>query len=174
MPNWNENRVVIDAPVEEVLKYFVQVKPEVGWKYRMFNMHLLFPDRFPEDDADWEKNWDYDWSVENTGSKWSPSVSIMDEGDEVVLVYDSARTPNNLTLLKLSELTGWWIKNEYEEEGVWFEGIYICENADVLTDEQGDFCPLCVVCEKKYWASEIDMIWEYSEWICKCCQHKSP
>ncbi len=90
MPNWNENRVIIDAPIEEVLGYFVPIKPKVGWEYRMFNMYLLFPGRFLEDDADWEKHWDYDWSVENTGSKWSPSVSIADEGDEVILTYDSA------------------------------------------------------------------------------------
>ncbi|MBL4746218.1 MAG: hypothetical protein JKY08_07595 [Flavobacteriaceae bacterium] len=62
---------------------------------------------------------------EHTGSKWSP---VIDDGDDFTqLQYESAWSPNNETLLKLSEITGWKITNEYEEPGVGFEGTYICE-----------------------------------------------
>jgi hypothetical protein len=48
MPNWNTNNVVIYAPIEEVKAYIVQTNndPE-GF---MFNMHLLFPERYPASD----------------------------------------------------------------------------------------------------------------------------
>ena len=68
MPNWNYNHVCIEVPPKEVEKFLVSTK-----KNRlMFNMHLLFPERFWPDDLDWDINWDYDWAVENTGTKWFP------------------------------------------------------------------------------------------------------
>jgi hypothetical protein len=36
------------------------------YKQLVFNMHLLYPEMFDENDLDGEKNWDYDWAVENT------------------------------------------------------------------------------------------------------------
>ena len=51
MPNWNNNIVVIDAPIEAVKAYIVQTKkdPKDPDEF-MFNMHLLFPERFPASD----------------------------------------------------------------------------------------------------------------------------
>jgi len=37
------------------------------------------------------------------------------------LIYETAWSPNNGTLEKLHELTGWMIVNEYEEPGIGFE-----------------------------------------------------
>jgi hypothetical protein len=45
MPNWNSNIVVIYAPIEAVKTYLV----ETADAYE-FNMHLLFPDTFPDSD----------------------------------------------------------------------------------------------------------------------------
>jgi hypothetical protein len=51
MPNWNNNIVVIYAPIEAVKSYIVQTKkdPKDPDEF-MFNMHLLFPERFPASD----------------------------------------------------------------------------------------------------------------------------
>ena len=51
MPNWNNNIVVIDAPIEAVKAYIVETKkdPKDPDEF-MFNMHLLFPERFPASD----------------------------------------------------------------------------------------------------------------------------
>ena len=48
MPNWNNNIVVIYAPIEAVKAYIVQTKKDPD--EFMFNMHLLFPERFPASD----------------------------------------------------------------------------------------------------------------------------
>jgi hypothetical protein len=62
MPNWNYNSVTIHAPLKEVMKYLIHGE----YKQLVFNMHLLYPEMFDENDLDGEKNWDYDWAVENT------------------------------------------------------------------------------------------------------------
>ena len=121
MPNRTRNEVTIYATPAQVKEYLFQM-PEPG-TYE-FNMHKLFPEKFPEGDELGRGNWDYDWMIENTGSKRLPTVELSDEDNNVVntiLYYDSARTPNNGTLERLHEITGWTIISEYEEEGREFE-----------------------------------------------------
>lgn len=72
MPNWNSNSVAIHAPLNAVKAYLVH-KHEDAY---MFNMHKLFPDKFSAEDPTGELTWDYDWAVDNTGSKWFPEVYI--------------------------------------------------------------------------------------------------
>ena len=146
MPNWNYNSVEIHATQVALKTYLV---PKDDGTYR-FNMHLLFPDRFPETDPIGEANWDYDWAVENTGSKWFPEVELCSDETCIMswLHYDTARAPNNETLRRLHELTGWTITNEYEEPGVGFEGTFNCRDGDCHNDER-DYQPLCDVCQEK-------------------------
>ena len=119
MPNWNYNSVEIHAPIEAVKEWLVP-KDESSFE---FNMHKLFPETFPADDPTGSMSWDYDWFVNNTGSKWAPDVDLCTDEDPTVtyLSYDTAWAPNNLTLMRLYELTGWTIVNEYEEPGMGFE-----------------------------------------------------
>ncbi len=119
MPNWNYNSVEINAPIEAVKEWLLP-KDEHTFE---FNMHKLFPETFPADDPTGSKNWNYDWFVDNTGSKWAPEVQCCEGStpDVTYLNYDTARAPNNLTLRRLHQLTGWIIVNEYEEPGVGFE-----------------------------------------------------
>jgi Ferredoxin-like domain in Api92-like protein len=124
MPNWNENFVRVEAPFIEVIKYLVEDDEEKD-TYR-FNMHQLFPERFCDCDLTGEKTWDYDWANEHTGSKWFPTVSIEDQGEATELIYDTAWSPNNLTLQRLHEKTGWMIKNAYEESGMAYAGEFVC------------------------------------------------
>jgi hypothetical protein len=113
MPNWNYNSVEIHAPIEAVKEWLVP-KDERTFE---FNMHKLFPETFPPDDPTGSKTWNYDWFVDNTGSKWAPDVEISESDSELTFLnYDSARTPNNGTLQRLHELTGWTIRNDYREE----------------------------------------------------------
>jgi hypothetical protein len=62
MPNWNYNSVTVHAPLKEVMKYLIQDE----YEQLVFNMHLLYPEIFDENDLDGQKNWDYEWAVENT------------------------------------------------------------------------------------------------------------
>ncbi len=84
-------------------------------------MHRIFPEYFDKNDADGWDGWNYDWAVGTTGSKWFPTIHYVDEGNPTVLGYETAWTPNNGTLQRLSEITGWEIENEYEEPNMEFE-----------------------------------------------------
>jgi|JRYI01.1.fsa_nt_gb hypothetical protein len=118
MPNWNYNSVKIHASTEAVKERLVAE----GNHYR-FNMHKLFPAEVSAADPTGLEFWSYNWFIENTGSKWPPEVYINDIGCEDIthLIYETAWSPNNGTLEKLHELTGWMIVNEYEEPGIGFE-----------------------------------------------------
>ena len=113
MPNWNENRVTIHAPCDEIKTWLLAGSDDTYF----FNMHRLYPERAPTDDPCGDATWDYDWFVENTGSKWPPFILLAssDDGQKTLLYYDTARTPNNQLLERWHRLTGWHLINEYEE-----------------------------------------------------------
>lgn len=160
MPNWNYNAVEIHAPKAAVMERLVlhPGNPECGTgEHYRFNMHKLFPETFPADDPMGEKNWDYDWFVDNTGSKWAPEVYVSENehADVTYLNYDTARSPNNLTLRRLHEKTGWFIRNDYEEEGMQFSGSFTCDEHGV-TDEEHEYQTTCEICEEKKPDEEYD------------------
>jgi hypothetical protein len=92
-------------------------------------MHLLYPEMFDENDLDGEKNWDYDWAVENTWSKWFPEIFHIHEKEENITIvnYQTARSPNNWLLLRLHKLLDKVIINYYREPLMHIEWYYICE-----------------------------------------------
>ena len=169
MPNWNSNGVAIHAPLEAVKAYLV---PQADDTY-LFNMHLLFPDRFPVVDPTGEINWDYDWAVDNTGSKRFPDVTIDRCGPKAptLLNYDTARAPNNDLLGRLHEMTGWPIDNVYEEPGAGFEGTFSC-NKGICTDEPREYQPRCNVCDQKHPASRYTI--DPDRCVCDRCWKLDP
>lgn len=168
MPNWNFNDVTIDAPEGDVHTFLVRDKNE----YR-FNMHKIFPETFGSEDATGDDGWDYDWACDNTGSKWFPGIHgcfHLPDGS-TNLTYDTAWVPNNLTLLKLSKITGWKICNKYEEPGMCFEGTFICEAGEVLLDEVRENCRSCETCSEIYHICELpEDAEEY--FLCPRCYRK--
>ena len=86
-----------------------------------------------------------------------------------LLSYDTARAPNNGTLQRLHELTGWTIVNEYEEPGMCFEGTFTCRDG-VCTDDEREYRPSCEVCEEKLSADCFDD--ELDGLICNACRAK--
>lgn len=91
--------------------------------------------------------------------------------DQTNLSYDSARAPNNGTLERLHELTGWTIENEYEEPGVGFEGTFTCDE-NGITDDQREYRPSCDVCDAKHPADEY--LPEVDDRVCRQCRAASP
>ena len=175
MPNWNYNEVTIDAPENEVREYlvFTEEKNIFDMQNISFNMHKIFPEKFPTWDPTGAQNWDYLWACDHTGTKWFPCIdAVMAEDDEgSYICYDSAWVPNNLTLLKLSEITGWEIKNEYGESNMCFEGTFICKAWKVLLDEEREYRQCCEICEGRYLTDELP---EDAEEHCFCpsCYNK--
>jgi hypothetical protein len=131
MPNWVYNEVDIHASLDEVQE-FLAVDSDMDEPNRpvsRFNLHKLYPERFEADDLCGHKAWDYDWMVENTGSKWNPTISAISENSGTTqLGFDSAWSPMNELLERLHQLTGWTIDNEFEEEQPEYEGSLHCED----------------------------------------------
>lgn len=130
MPNWVFNEVDIHASVDEV-GLFLAIDYDAGAQENPathFNLHKLFSERFVADDLCGFEAWDYDWMVDNTGSKWNPKISAISEENGVTyLGFDSAWSPVNELLERLHKITGWVIHNEFEEEQPEYEGSFHCE-----------------------------------------------
>ena len=70
--------------------------------------------------------WDYDWSVNNWGTKWD--VSPMDwerfSDNCIRMNFDSAWSPP-ITLYEFLESEGWTVNALYHEPGMCFAGNYV-------------------------------------------------
>jgi hypothetical protein len=158
MPNWNNNSVRIDAPLDQVSQWLI---PLPNGEYE-FDLHKLFPEMTSDDPA----------IEELTGSKRNPNIEHFDGNDDrATLGYDSARTPNNGTLRRLHELTGWRIENEFEESGVGFEGTFVCCNG-TCHEEEHQYHPRCDVCDLKF--PPDDYVIGADDQVCRLCRAQNP
>jgi Ferredoxin-like domain in Api92-like protein len=131
-------------------------------------MHQLFPEQFAETDPLGQEAWDYEWFVQNTGSKWAPDIDYCEgDSDITVLDYDTARSPNNGTLQRLHDKTGWTIRNDYIEEGMQTCGRFTCESG-ACEDEEQEYMTSCEICEARKPDDEYDE--ELDGLICNACR----
>lgn len=131
MPNWVYNEVDIHASLDEVQEFLATDNDmdEPNQTVTRFNLHKLYPERFGADDLCGFQDWDHDWMVENTGSKWNPTIdAVSEENGLTILGFDSAWSPMNELLSRLHVLTGWTVHNEFEEEQPEYEGSFHCED----------------------------------------------
>lgn len=168
MPNWNYNKVCITAPLKEVEKCLISTLNI----WVMFNMHLLFPERFWPDDLDWQKNWNCEWARKNTGSQWFPACEVKEEDGFTYLLYATAKEPNNKTLKKLSQLWGWTIFNQYEDADMCFEWIAAICDWKIIHHHRTVYRLRCSVCNRKFSDSEL-LEYNSSKKICKNCSNKT-
>lgn len=135
-------------------------------------MHKLFPEIFADGDEMGDKAWDYRWFTDNTGSKWAPEVHFCESGSDLVTIlgYDTAWAPNNGTLQRLHELTGWTLRNEYEEGGLQIHGRFTCESGD-CSNEELEYLTHCEICEEGKGEDEFDE--EQDGLICNECRAKA-
>ena len=158
MPNWNNNCVTIDAPLDQVKQWLIPLAHD---DYE-FDVLKLFPEMSPEHPA----------MDRLTGSKWNPIIEYCDgDHQQTSLGYDSARTPNNGTLRRLHELTGWRIENEFEEPGVGFEGTLVCSNG-ACHEEEHQYHPRCDVCDLKF--PPEDYVIGADDMVCRLCRAQHP
>lgn len=171
MPNWTENTVRIDAPIDAVKSRLLH-ETDNGRDEYYFNMHKLFAERFAADDLTGSMDWEYDWAVHQTGSKWFPVIQAIEEREgSTRLTYDTARAPNNSTLERLFDLTRWTIENEYEEPGMGFEGIFTCD-AYGIRDVDRAYRPLCEICNRKREIEHYSL--DDEKCICDDCRKDGP
>jgi hypothetical protein len=111
MPNWCNNVLEISHKDAEMMK---RVKSSFV-DGTMLNEFVPVPNN----------EWDYDWCIENWGTKWdiSPVGDVHSNGDGVTLSFDSPWGPPIQAYEKLVEM-GFTIRAYYYEGGMQFCGIW--------------------------------------------------
>lgn len=113
MPNWCYNSATLHHDSKEVID---GLEAELQ-KDNAEPFNYLRPNPAGE--------WQYDWSVENWGTKWD--VSIMDwereDDNTIVLHFDSAWSPP-IMLYEFLETEGWTVRAMYHEPGMGFAGRF--------------------------------------------------
>lgn len=114
MPNWcynsatlhNSDKSKIDALEQELQKEDAQV------------FQHLRPNPTGE--------WDYNWSVENWGTKWDVTVQDWEREDDntIVMHFDTAWSPPTTLYEFLETEEGWSVRAYYHEPGMVFIGRY--------------------------------------------------
>lgn len=148
MPNWCQNVAYIR---NEDLGELDKIVKELDKK----NDCQLFNSLVPNPSGEWQ----YDWSVENWGTKWDAQVYDyrLDDG-ELYISFDTAWAPPIAFYDKIFEM-GYEVKAYYREEGMCFAGIYedgaddCYEYANLSADEIEEQLP-----------SELDEMFSISEY----------
>ena len=124
MPNWCENKVTVSGEPDEILRFMEYVKGkdiherngDIVKNNFCFEKIMPFPNG----------KYDYDWCIENWGTKWSPSNVYLDptEGDEYLIYkFNTAWGPPTGIYEHLDkEFPTLHISWFYNEEGVEFAG----------------------------------------------------
>jgi hypothetical protein len=113
MPNWCQNVAYIKHEDKAELNKIVAELDKKG-EAKLFNS--LVPN--PSDE------WDYDWSIENWGTKWEASVYEYNmEEEHLYISFDTAWGPPIAFFEKLGQM-GYHVEAFYREEGMAFAGWY--------------------------------------------------
>jgi hypothetical protein len=118
MPNWCNNYATLTGPKEKIDALIVELRKsdERDESYQILN--TLRPNPSGE--------WEYDWSVNNWGTKWDVSIAAYEIVDEntVSLSFDSAWSPPT-TLYEFLQEEGWNVDAYYYEPGMGYCGHYL-------------------------------------------------
>lgn len=165
MPNWCYNRMTIDTTTEGGKKLAKAFEPKylddeskgLQWLYAKPFQDLL---PCPEElnitatlgngiDDDLKKKYDankakygyanwYDWQVGNWGTKWDARVEDFDDSDpdQTYVYFETAWSPP-VEFMKwfVSKHPNTYFRNEYDEEGMHFEGFTENSKKDGFIDE---------------------------------------
>ncbi len=115
MPNWCANQV----------EFTNEDAAEVRKLAEAFNAGKLFETFVPLPNNEW----DYNWCIENWGTKWEAGgegfdpVDVNDIGNSITLTFDTAWSPPIAFYAEMEDM-GWTINAMYYEPGMAFCGIY--------------------------------------------------
>lgn len=127
MPNWCANMLEIAGPEEDKLKLIEFVKPKEGHNQATeLSLFSIIP---------YEGEWDYDWCVENWGTKWDVNATLVkvDSSTNLVYVFDSAWGPPDAVIQRLAELfPTLQFTHLFAEPGIGFHG---CDQYNTDVDE---------------------------------------
>ena len=159
MPNWCYNRLTIDTTTEGGKKLAKAFEPKYEDEDSKFLHAKPFQDLLPcpkellETQATFSKeptnqqirnkekyghtDW-YSWNVANWGTKWDARVEDFDDSDpkQTYVYFETAWSPP-VEFMKwfVSQYPDAYFRNEYDEEGMMFEGFTENSKKDGFVDE---------------------------------------
>jgi hypothetical protein len=115
MPNWCDNTLTITHPDKSKLDAIDAVLSNKAGDQGLFNCILPNP----------SGEWDYEWSVNNWGTKWDASIHDWERQDDntIWVSFDSAWSPP-LALYEFMEENGYTVEAMYWEPGMGFCGRF--------------------------------------------------
>lgn len=143
MPNYCQNRLLVEGPAESLDKFSKDIKGEKS----DLSIERIIPEP-PEGDprripsSTHEGGWDwYSWRVENWGTKWDIHEAVMTKTDQgLVYAFDSAWAPPLEAIKRISiaypELK---FSFNYLEAGMAFYGTAIYQDEGVLEEREAEF-----------------------------------
>jgi len=164
MPNWCYNTATIKHDDKEMIDGIQKVIDEHG---EFFN--YIRPNPAGE--------WQYDWSVENWGTKWDAEVNEPDRIDDntIRVNFDSAWSPPISLYEYMVEELGYDVDAYYLEEGMCFAGHYFdgfdyyydYSNMDAseVQDHLGEVDEFWGISERM---RDDELNQKYDEWISDC------
>lgn len=120
MPNWCDNSMRLsnqDKTKIDALEAVLQEKNAEGFHNGQVFQHLR-----PNPSGEWE----YDWSINNWGTKWDADVFDWERCDdhEIVIYANTAWSPP-IALYEYLYEEGWEVEALYHESGMCFAGMWI-------------------------------------------------
>ena len=127
MPNWCENSIVIESD-EETLK---EIKEFVAGDNSEFSFFSILPH---------EGEWDYNWCVNNWGTKWDAGTAHrVETPGSLTYYFNTAWAPPEPVIERLSELfPKATIRHAYDEPGMDFGGYTIYAGGVEVERVEGD------------------------------------
>ena len=136
MPNWCDNSIRLyneDKSKIDALEVEMSKKNDEGRSMACPFQHLR-----PNPSGDW----DYNWSVENWGTKWDASIIDWDRtGDNEITIYCNTAWAPPIALYEYLTEEGWDVDAIYHESGMAYAGTYTTGSGDDcyeydITDKQ--------------------------------------
>jgi hypothetical protein len=140
MPNWCENDLTVEGPKEAIDAFMAFAEGESPFDFERFVPH---PEAYRTGDLD-----DYDWCIENWGTKWTASYVSRGEPEPglthgTVMVFynlNTAWSPPLPVIQKASELFPLLsFELRYFESGCCFNGMFCCSGGAVTLDDSGPY-----------------------------------
>jgi hypothetical protein len=119
MPNWCDNSVTLRNEDKSKID---ALAASLEGEDKAFLNHLR-----PNPSGEW----DYNWSIENWGTKWEAGIIDWERRDdnEVWVSFDSAWSPPTVIYDYLVE-QGWEVDAVYHEPGMAYAGLYTTDGGD--------------------------------------------
>lgn len=128
MPNKMQNSLVIEAPFDEVVDYFVSGHCCVMHESEehCFNLHKILPEHIAATDPTGCSGYSYETMMRLLGVRSNPAVSIEAGKQACQVTFETAWEPSLMLTQRLHDATGWVMVHRFYDP-MSYSGAMVCE-----------------------------------------------